>query len=365
MIEWATEVATDVLDESLSTEHVLKGVVIALEANQLPDIRCFSIAWPDNIYSAERVTLYENENTYFDLLDTELKFKSQNNSELIFSLHLPTFTNTYSFKITKKGEFAIKQISGKDISIKIKSDKQNFINYLNSNPPLMFFIDGSQLEGSDLAQAFEYEIQYEIDKITTDEFSGVNIKKESEGLDRSNNKSIQYYYINELLKKDYDIIINDDSSGETADIVAMKIDDENENVNIDLFHLKASSEENPGCRLEDLFVVCGQAQKNIRWLDNKNSFFKTLMSREKRCMNQGKPTRMRKGAIKDLEIAAKKVSMYYTANIEVFCVQPGFSKSSYLSQNEQKKNEISRLFAATESYLNLVNKASFNVIGSK
>ncbi|WP_420601500.1 DEAD/DEAH box helicase [Flagellimonas sp.] len=365
MIEWAIEVATDVLDDSLNTEHVLKGVVIAIEANEIPNTRCFSIAWPEDFYSAEKVTLHENDNTSFDLLDSELRFKSQNKSELTFSLHLPTFINTYSFKILKKGKFEISQTSGKDVSIRIKSDYQSFVDYLNSHPPLMFFIDGSQLDGVDYAQAFEHEIQYEIDKISTDKFVGVNIKKESEGLGRTHKESIQYYYINELLEKDYDIVINDDASGETADIVAIKIDDEKEHITIDLFHLKASKEKNPGCRLEDLLVVCGQAQKNIRWLDNRDSFFKTLMSRERRCINQGSPTRMRKGTIKDLEIAAKKINTYYTSNINVSCVQPGFSKTIYLAQTEQKKNEISRLFAATESYLSLISKASFYVIGNE
>ncbi|WP_421809452.1 DEAD/DEAH box helicase [Flagellimonas sp.] len=365
MIEWAKEVSDDVLNDQLSTESVLKGVVIAKEIEELPKTKCFAVAWPEDFYSAESITIIENENTTFDLLDAELTIKKQTDSELIFSLRLSSFINDYSFKIQKKGDYQIKRVSGKKVSLKIKSSTKDFEDYLNNNPPLLFFVDGSQLDGGNFAQIHENEIQYDHDKIITDKFEGVNIKKESEKLDRSVKESIQYYYINQLLKKDFDIVINDDNSGETADIVAIKVNDDKENIEIHLFHLKASKKDKPGCRVDDLMVVCGQAQKNIRWLDNRENFFKVLIARETRSLGTQKASRMRKGSLKDLEIIMSKLKTFYSSNIKVFCVQPGFSKAAYQSQIPEKQNEISRLFAATESYLNLVSKATFYVISNE
>ncbi len=76
--------------------------------------------------------------------------------------------------------------------------------------------------------------------------------------------SIQARAIRELLRWDYDAIIDDDSSGEAADIVYIKMLgglDSPIGIEVDFFHCKYSHGAQPGARVGDLYEVCGQAKK--------------------------------------------------------------------------------------------------------
>ncbi len=65
-------------------------------------------------------------------------------------------------------------------------------------------------------------LEYPKEEIEVWNWTGVDINKESEGFGNINNSSIQYFCIEKLIHEDYDLIYNDDNSGEIADIVAIK-----------------------------------------------------------------------------------------------------------------------------------------------
>ncbi|MGY0234008.1 hypothetical protein [Longispora urticae] len=65
---------------------------------------------------------------------------------------------------------------------------------------------------------------------------------------------------------------------EIADIVALRIAPDG--LPIWLVHCKYAHGDAPGRRVEDLYEVCGQAQKSIRWrCNNLLPFFQTLADR--------------------------------------------------------------------------------------
>lgn len=49
--------------------------------------------------------------------------------------------------------------------------------------------------------------------------------------------------------------------GEIADVIAIKVDDVNKKVKVELFHLKFSQEDRPGARINDLYAVNGASTK--------------------------------------------------------------------------------------------------------
>ena len=64
----------------------------------------------------------------------------------------------------------------------------------------------------------------------------------------------------------FDILIDDDRSGEAADLVGIRV--ERGDIFVTLVHCRYSSRAEPGGRLADLYEVYGQAMRGARWRDN-------------------------------------------------------------------------------------------------
>src|SRR5690606_31557390 len=137
-----------------------------------------------------------------------------------------------------------------------------------------------------------------------------DIRRESMGYDRETS-SIQWNYY-ESIREQYDVVINDDGAGESADLVALKVlDDE---ILLTLIHAKYSSADDPGARLKDLYEVCGQAQRCVRWKHlNLTYLYQHIKHREQIWREKGH-TRFLKGTIKDL--AAIRRSEEHTSELQ-------------------------------------------------
>ncbi len=105
----------------------------------------------------------------------------------------------------------------------------------------------------------------------------INIRKESQGISKDED-TIQFKVIESIKDNGYNLIFDDDESGEISDIIAIKV--ENETINIDLFHCKYSKEYLPGARIGDLYEVCGQAQKSTNWKTNSERLLRHILRRE-------------------------------------------------------------------------------------
>lgn len=153
-------------------------------------------------------------------------------------------------------------------------------------------------------------------------WKGVDLHKESQGVEPKIVDSIQYRVIQELQKNKYDVIYDDDYSGEIADIITIK---QLENkIKIELYHLKFAIDGIVGNSIKNLYEVCGQAQKSVKWKfkDNKEIFDHMLRRRIKskngitcsrfECGNEETLRRI-------LHLAKRKFPVEY----EVFIVQPG------------------------------------------
>ena len=61
-------------------------------------------------------------------------------------------------------------------------------------------------------------------------------------------------------------MIDDDGTGEVADLLALE--DDGERVIVHLVHCKYSSSAEAGARVGDLYVVCGQAHRSAHHRQN-------------------------------------------------------------------------------------------------
>ena len=116
-------------------------------------------------------------------------------------------------------------------------------------------------------------------------------------------------------------------------------------------------EREPGARVGDLYEVCGQAQRSIRWSMDPEGMFGRLLLRENQRVTQGRSTRFDKGDARKLE-ALKTKARFKDRIFYVHVVQPGLC-ASRAGQNQLE------LLAATEVYTQETFQIALNVIGSE
>jgi len=124
----------------------------------------------------------------------------------------------------------------------------------------------SQLSGDillkprdDLPETFERT------SIRTIDWAGVDFAKESRWRNGAiRQDSIQQQFIAHLEDGLASFIIDDDDSGESADVVS--IEETSDTIIVTLWHCKYAGGATAGQRADDLYVVCGQAQKSTNGL---------------------------------------------------------------------------------------------------
>jgi hypothetical protein len=154
----------------------------------------------------------------------------------------------------------------------------------------------------------------------------------------------------------YDIIFDDDDAGEAADVVAMGMQDGK--FRIDLFHCKFSGDEKPGARVDDLYAVCGQAARSVRWIGNPPKLLDHLVHRRRKRLRDRGEDRLMRGTEQLLKRFARAVP---DSNVQfrVFAVQPGLSKARVgTGQN------VVDVLAAVDAYLHDAVELDFNIICS-
>ena len=194
-------------------------------------------------------------------------------------------------------------------------------------------------------------LPYDKDKIVTWDWSNINIKKESQGIEKEND-TIQYRVIQNLKNKDYDFLFDDDGPGEISDVVGIK--DQGNEILIELYHCKYSKEQSPGSRIDDLYAVCGQAQKCIYWQEKTTEIFTHLLRRDLLRVSKGLSTRFEKGDPNGLEVLRQK-SYFYPVKVNIYLVQPGVSKKA-------RSIDQLRLLSVTENYLMETYQLPFQAI---
>ncbi|MER9191227.1 DEAD/DEAH box helicase [Mesorhizobium australicum] len=210
----------------------------------------------------------------------------------------------------------------------IKTPKRNM-------PMSEFFADDAPQidfgDGSFLIYSHHYVPPTEIDlaPILNDtlvawNWAGTNIRVESQGSERQP-ESIQYRVIQELMRDDFDIIFDDDGTGEFADVIAIKIRESV--VDVLLCHCKYASTDTGAARLDDVYEVAGQALKSVQFCHKPKRFIRNMVTREKRRLERGESTRFDRGTLGALRQLYSRWDQY-RFEYRVWIVQPGISKAA-------------------------------------
>lgn len=365
-ISWCDNIGRKLIDENIDPNQVLRDTLIPEIVTEIPEIYPTYIDWDDNFYDYPESKIEININGTFNSAYCSINIINESDNGIIkFEVTTPNGSSKFQKELfidsdidgNKFANFRIIQIDTLASEIKVASRSFSLVEYLNSFPPIIWFADGSALQGNELVKLKQVIHPYPAEMLIDWTWKGVDLSKEAQGVSPLRTESIQYKVIQELKESDFDLIYDDDYSGEIADIITVKESDIE--INIQFYHLKFAKEGLVNTRVDNFYEVCGQAQKSIHWKHKSGlEFFQHLLRRETKVKNGNERSRLEKGTKEDLERLLGIAKNRKPMNFEIFIVQPSLSK-------QNTSESILTLLGVTSNYLKEVADIDLKVIVSE
>lgn len=358
---WCNTIGKKLIDENIDPNQILRETLIPKIVTERPCVYPTHIDWHEDIYltSESRISIIIGAHEFpLTFCNIDLVNTSEDKS-IEFQINTPLSSANFMLELfTNTGngipDFKISNTNEAKSQIRIGTKTVELLEFLNENPPCIWFADGSSLQGNEHVELKQIISPYPVARLISWDWEGINLEKEAQGVVPIRTDSIQYRVISELKNGDFDIIYDDDYSGEIADVITIKELDKE--INVQFYHLKFAKEGMVNTRIDNFYEVCGQAQKSVHWKHMKGTdFFEHLLRRIVKVKNGEEKSRLEKGEKADLErllgIAKNKKPMSF----EVFIVQPSLSK-------QNTSESIMTLLGVTENYLKEVGDINLTVI---
>lgn len=358
LTNWCRAIGGKLIDRNLDPEEVLKGTLVPEFVKVRPNKMPIAIDWPEVFFKEpEGCFTFTLRGQEAHLHETSLVLDDPApDGALAFSLVSDSARASFELVLLERNgypDFTIQSVHNSIASIKHRGRSLAVADFFKDEPPTFWFADGSSLTGNEYVALRRQPVTFARDRIAEWDWTGTDIRMESQGV-RRNRKSIQYRVIDELKKRQLNVIFDDDDHGEAADVVG--VTEQSDHIEVEFWHCKYSTEDKPGSRIKELYEVCGQAQKSIRWLEKPRDLFTHLLRREPRLSKNKRYTRYQQGAEADLLRIREKTDTQ-RVQLRVMIVQPGMSKALI-------KLEQLELLAVTDNYLMETFNVAFGVVTS-
>lgn len=328
---WCLDMGRVITDSSINSNQILEDSAAKVQLESYPDdLVVLATDWSETLYDRiHKLTIEAPKFQSLMLSECALIYDSCSGNTARFTLHL--FNESISFSITLGGEKGHNIHGLDDCKISIEGLKSSAIplkKFFEENPPTMFLLNGCTISGcihTNYGDSFAQQIP--ADRIEALNWEDVNYTIES--LYKSSEKrdnSVQEYMMKRLISQGARVVFNDDNSGESADIVAIFL--EEELIRFEMVHCKYSKESS-GARLSDLYYVCGQAIVSLRYKWKPEELLKHLERRNGAGILKGK--RFYHGNVSDIE-DIRKALKYTNVQFEFSVAQPGVEKA-HISQD--------------------------------
>lgn len=354
-VRWVRQVGPAITNTSVSLESVMSGFLLPEPATERPPYVPLSIEWSYQLIatlSERRKVIYQGAS--FALHETELKITNHSTEgPLRFAVATPTWELQFEYEFNAD-EPPIIRATGDDAEVETSAGSGSLAAFLTANGLLVTFEDELVLveEGYLLHPNRENRL-FPREAMEVINWEGIDISRESQGAERDPT-SIQHRAIAAFeAEAEWEVVIDDDGTGELADIVLMRRVDED--IEVLLAHCKYSSQPTPGARIEDLYDVCGQAMKMNRAKSLPEQLTRRLLRREQNRQASGR-TGLVVGDTAILAALARE-SRYRNLRVSVAVVQPGMSRA-------RASDDMRALLGATDRFLSETYGMKFRVIAS-
>ena len=347
-IKWCEQVGTKIVDATIDTKQIIANVLIPEEQESLPSKDILGLEWPVELLaqSEERVLLerggVEQPLSMFDIRFVRADLAASSiEFEIVEAIAGPWVSLT--FTVGGEEGFNVKRISEPPIMLKVGSLHLPLEEYLSSYPPMIRFVDLTELDGNLLIRPQSTEtLTIPEERFEVWDWGSVDLSKESIWKsDVEREDSIQWRAAQHFIDGGFDIVFDDDSAGEAADLVCLK--EEHDHIRLALVHCKFSGGDTPGERVKDVVEVCSQAVRSAKWKWKFRDLCRHITGREKRLAKDNRLSRFLSGRPADLNRFVK-ISRFKEIRPEILIVQPGLSQ-------QNRTTEQSAVLASTLAYL--------------
>jgi superfamily II DNA or RNA helicase len=147
---------------------------------------------------------------------------------------------------------------------------------LSERPPIILFGDGASVQGAMLSKGKAEDRSVDAEILESCEWSGADITTEV-GQGSGGREGVQQRFASELAAR-ADLVLTDHGNGELADLIAITgVGDEE--VSLDVVHVKGAKNDQPRRQLEDIVEVLTQAARSARWGDPAAQLWQELDAR--------------------------------------------------------------------------------------
>ena len=372
-LNWCNKISSklsdpDIIDpERIPIQNTLKPEKLS----ERPRVMPISVDWDPKLSDVSNMNfsiIIQGQN--YDLSNAELNVSNPTlDGELQFSLDTIDGTSVdFTHRLSEEAtggqavfDYKIEQVSDIDVRVKRGAQATEPIpieEYFGEYAPTFWFADGSSLTGYEHIKYNEDRSAYPREGIIAWDWTGVDLTRESEGFNGIRENSIQHRCFERLRGEDYDIIYNDDGSGEMADIVTISIGNLDEPIEVGFYHLKYAIDGVVSNRIKNFYEVCGQAQKSLKWkYRDPETFIDHLIKREGRRRERNQ-TRIEKGSIEELETLPRQMKRIKRVRYQIYIVQPALSK-------QNASDDILRQLGVTANHIKKEGDIDLKVIGSE
>ncbi|MEA9899001.1 helicase-related protein [Xanthomonas campestris pv. raphani] len=327
-VRWCDVVASKINNSAIDTAAILRNVMRAEKlSGRWPD-GIFFADWPDalGVETEGRCAITVNGESY-PLLNTKLGQpvkESDDTLAIALSAISPNGDERALTTIRIHLQSDGYRYSSDRATLLIGSKEHDLNDYLDRERMRLLQADGSILIGD--YRYFTHatlNVPLPATLLSTWNWGSTNIHRESMA-HPADFDSVQGFTLQKIVDS-YDIIFNDDGAGEIADLVAIR--EAPDHIAVDLYHCKyCGSGQRPGARVDDAYVVAGQASRSAKWLHKGPALFQRLLDRYSAGEVSG-TQRLLKGTppqIDVLRLKARDIEM----RMGFFIVQPAFSAAS-------------------------------------
>ena len=352
-VQWCRQLGPLLQDDSINLDGLLRSFVRPKPLQQRPELPPLAIDWSitayGNVTESLKVKVGDSEPL---LLDTELVLTNQQEQGPIeFELRGHGFEPVRYAAEVLEDQLVVTPHSEDAEVVRERADPLPLSRYLNQEGITIWFDNEVMIEGPELLLELERDRPpIDLDRLRELDWTGIDITRESQGPTRDQ-ATVQARAAAELIGlRDWDVVIDDDGTGEIADLVGLKLEDDR--LIVHLVHCKYSSESNTGARVGDLYEVCGQAHRSAHRRQAIPATIKNLVRRERNRQAAGTPGVMVGTAATLLEL--EEAATLNRSELHVTVVQPGLSKTRAAQRHLE-------LLASAEVYVSEVASGFFDV----
>lgn len=333
---WCNEIGKIIFDESIDTNVVLQNMLSFEILKKLPKAYPISMDWNPEMYEHYTQQVHFGESLLpFDEIEMTIEEDTSVGNNIIFSLKTDDYYCKYRINILsnqkdKNHQMQYSWISGDSIKFICSNTEVSLEDFFIDCPPTIFYADNSISYGIKFCKPKRNAEEIPDSMISTLTWEGVDLSKESQESAPYRTDSIQYYMVQTIIDK-HDYLIDDDGSGEVADLVA--IDNSEHQIDVTLYHLKYAKGGKVTRQIENLYQVCGQAQKSIRWkYAGGHKVFQHILKRDELKTSKGRSSSLLKGTVPEIIKLREEASNKKELRYHIVIVQPGMSKSKCSSE---------------------------------